>query len=180
MVIEKQIKLNLGSRDRTIAGFKNMDIDPHDGVDYVGDVSDMSRFRDGSIGEIFASNILEHFSHTKTVDVLREWHRVLSHGGSLYLSVPNFRRAVQMYLKFGLCDWVENFLMGDQGYKTAFHYAIFDEAKITDLLLKSGFEGYKFVKLFDFAAKEDCSNLASTHDKQPVCINVIAKKGGNK
>lgn len=176
MIATSELKLNLGSRDRTIHGFKNMDIDPHPGVDYVGDVSDLGQFADGSVSEIFASNILEHFRHTKTANVLKEWHRVLVPGGKLYLSVPNFRRAVQIYLRTGFKDWIQNLLMGDQGYETAIHYALFDENQITELLISTGFHSVELVEAFHFAPEKDCSNLRSNMDMLPVCINLVAVK----
>ncbi len=49
MIATEDIRLNLGSRDRKIPGFKNMDIDAHEGVDIVGDVSDLSMFEDESV-----------------------------------------------------------------------------------------------------------------------------------
>lgn len=172
-----ELKLNLGSRDRRVDGFKNMDIDAHPGVDYVGDVSDLSQFADGSVAEILASNILEHFPHTRTAGVLKEWHRVLAPGGKLYVSVPDFARAVELYETGGLENWVENFLMGDQVYETAFHYAIFDESRLYYRLMDAGFKEMFVVTHFGFTAPEDCSNLVSTLDEKPVCLNAIAVKG---
>ncbi len=175
-IVKEILRLNLGSRDRIIPGFKNMDLEQHPGVEYVGDVGDLSRFGDESVGEIFASNILEHFKHTQTAAVLKEWHRVLERGGKLYLSVPNFRRAVQIYLRTGFKDWIENLLMGDQGYDTAVHYALFDETRITELLTSAGFRVIELVDSFKFAPEKDCSNLRSNIDMLPVCINLEAVK----
>lgn len=170
------IKLNLGSRDRHMPGFKNIDIDPHPGVDYVGDVSDLSRFESGSVSSIFASNILEHFPHTKTSDVLAEWKRVLKTGGVLYLSVPDFDRAVDIYRQCGLKDWVQAQLMGDQEYKTAFHYALFDEKRLRDTVLSVGFRECSFVERFDFSNPNDCSNNVSNIDGKPVSLNAVVIK----
>jgi predicted SAM-dependent methyltransferase len=170
------LKLNLGSRDRVIPGFKNMDLEANPGVEFVGDVSELSRFTDESVAEIFASNILEHFSHAKTVTVLKEWRRVLKAGGKLHISVPDFQRAIALYKRCGLADWIENFVTGDQGYPTAFHYAIFDEERLTQKLREVGFMEIKRVRTFDFAPENDCSNLASTLDLKPVCINMTAVK----
>jgi|SRR6185369_2802567 len=158
-------------------GFKNMDIDAHDGVDFVGDVSDLSRFKDCSIAEIFASNILEHFPHRDTLKVLREWHRVLEPGGKLYVSVPDFARAVELYKKFGLKDWIQNFLCGDQEYKTAFHYAIFDTDKLLDVLKHAGFSKVERIGgTFPIANPKDCSNMTSNADGRLVCLNVVVIK----
>lgn len=159
-----------------MAGYLNMDVDAHPGVDYVGDVSDLSRFTDGSIDKVFASNILEHFPHVRTLEVLKEWRRVLRVGGTLYLSVPDFARTVTIYRAEGLKDWIQNFICGDQTYKTAFHYAIFDENRLRNLTLMAGFHECSFVESFDFADPKDCSNMISTFDAKPVCLNAVVRK----
>lgn len=170
------LKLNLGSRDRAMPGFKNMDCEAHPGVDFVGDVADLSRFESESVAEIFASNIIEHFPHGQTVKVLKEWRRVLEKGGILYLSVPDFARAVEIYRMRGLEDWVENFTHGDQGYATAFHYAIFDYDRLNRKCVEAGFSYASRVNSFDFAAPNDCSNLVSNADGKRVSLNVAVVK----
>lgn len=168
--------LNLGSRNRAIPGFINMDIDAHPGVDVVGDVANLSRFEDGSVAEIMGSHVLEHFPHPKTLSVLKEWHRVLAPGGVLYVAVPDFRRTVELYIKTGLNSWVQNFLMGDQGYATAFHYAIFDEMRLKDLLKEAGFSEVSRVANFPIGDEKDCSRNISSLDGQPVSLNMVAVK----
>lgn len=173
-LIESPVKLNLGSRDRDIPGFKNMDIDKHANVDYVGDVSDLSRFEDKSVSEIYASHILEHFPHTQTLKVLKEWRRVLNDGGILYIGVPDFRRTIELYTAInGINDWIINYLYGDQEYTTAFHYTAFDERRLSDFLLKAGFSEASRVEFFRFNNK-DCSNNRSSFDGKPVSLNMVA------
>ena len=175
MIGIQEIKLNLGSWERKIPGFQNMDIDPHPGVDFVGDVSDLSKFENNSISQIYASHILEHFPSNKTLSVLKEWHRVLTPGGILYVGVPDFERVVELYKKIGLCDWVQNFLWGDQGYKTAFHYAGFDEKRLRELLKRAGFSEMSRVENFPFGIK-DCSMNRSNLDGKSVSLNLLAIK----
>lgn len=168
--------LNLGSRNRPIPGFTGIDCDIHPGVDLVGDVGDLSRFEDNSVGEIYGSHVLEHFPHTQTLRVLTEWHRVLEPGGKLYVAVPDFERAVELYGVMGLNDWIVNLLSGDQIYKTAFHYNLFDEARLSGLLAQAGFVDSFRVYEFPIGDPEDCSNLKSTYDGASVSLNMIAEK----
>lgn len=176
MIETKIAGLNLGSRDRAIPGFFNMDIDPHPGVDIVGDISDLSRFADGSVPAIYASHCLEHFPHVKTLAVLTEWRRVLESGGILYVAVPDFRRTVELYLKsdVGLTDWMNNYLWGDQGYSTAYHYAGFDFPRLRKMLLAAGFSEASQVEEFPIGDKLDCSRKISTLDGKPISLNVVA------
>lgn len=178
-MIAEALKLNLGSRDRSMPGFQNVDTDPHPGVDHVMDVGDLYRFQDGSVAEIYSSNVLEHFPHVRTLEVLKDWARVLSPGGILYLSVPDFKRTIDLYHACGgvLNDWIVNFLYGDQGYKTAFHYTAFDFPRLTGILKQAGFSEVSQVDFLPIGDKNDCSNMRSNFDGKPVCLNIIAVKG---
>lgn len=176
MIETKIAGLNLGSRNRAIPEFFNVDCDPHPGVDIVGDVSDLSRFADGSIPAIYASHVIEHFEYHKTAAVLKEWHRVLEPGGKLYIAVPDFERAVQLYGMVGLDEWIVRFLCGDQEYKTAYHYNLFDEARLTALLKTAGFAESFRVELFPIGDPADCSTNVSNIDGEPVSLNMIAVK----
>jgi predicted SAM-dependent methyltransferase len=168
------IKLNLGCRTRSKVGWLNLDCDPHPGVDFVGDAGDLSRFADGSIEAIYASHILEHFPHPETPRVLKEWARVLEPGGKLYVAVPDFERCVELYTQVGLNEWIVRFLMGDQEYKTAYHYNLFDEGRLSRKLADAGFSDSFRVEEFEDAEEGECSNLVSTHDMERVSLNMVA------
>ena len=169
-------KLNLGCRNRTIEGFKGMDIDRHEGVDIVGDISDLSAFEDGSVAEIYSSHVLEHFPHVRTLDVLKEWARVLEPGGKLYVAVPDFARCVELYQLLGITQWLQDYVSGGQEYATAYHYAIMDEEKLTGLLKEAGFSDSFRVEQFPVGDPGDCSNLCSNIDNEPISLNMIATK----
>ena len=173
-MIGTDLRLNLGSRDRKIPGFANMDIDAHEGVEFVGDVSDLSRFESGAVSEIYASQILEHFPHTETLKVLTEWGRVLRPQGILWVGVPDFKRAVELYQKVGMQDWIVNQLWGDQTYKTAFHYCGFDADRLADLLFQAGFSEVYEVSGFPYGA--DCSSNLDNIEGKPVALRMQAVK----
>ena len=154
------MKLNLGCRNRPIPGFTGMDCDAHDGVDIVGDISDLSQFESDAVEEIYASHVLEHFPHTQTLAVLAEWCRVLKKGGKLYLAVPDFDATMDIARSSGLSEWVRNYLWGDQKYKTAFHYAGFDEIGLSTMLKDVGFTEIERAERLAMTATPDCSDLA--------------------
>ena len=78
------VRLNLGSGRTPIPGWTNVDIKAG------GSAYPLTQYADGSVDEIRASHILEHFSHHEVALVLREWVRVLKRGGKLYIAVPDF------------------------------------------------------------------------------------------
>ena len=60
----------------------------------------MKAFADGTFAEIYASHVLEHFDCKEGVMVaMKEWHRVLSPGGLLRLSVPDLDVLAQLLLQ---------------------------------------------------------------------------------
>lgn len=170
------LRLNLGCRKTRVPGFLNFDIRPEQDVDVVGDASDLKRYADGSVEEILASNILEHWPHVQTIEVLREWSRVLRPGGKLYLSVPDFESIVRLWNTTGrLDDWMIYHLYGEQGYDQQYHYIIFTWPNMRELLANAGFSSAQRVKSLPFGLA-DASSLLDNVTKQPVALNCIATK----
>jgi len=170
------MKLNLGCNTRIRDGYVNYDKDKYLGVDEVGDVSDLGRYQDNSVEEIYASHILEHFKHIHTSDILKEWRRVLKPGGVLKISVPDFRRAVEIYLQTGMKDWIVYFLWGDQLYDGADHRQGFDEGRLRSYLEKAGFTDISVVETLPGSQPNECSNNISNIDRRLVSLNIVAVK----
>lgn len=169
------LRLNLGGRGTTIEGFKTVDLSKEHEVDFRADVSDLSMFKDGTVDEIYASQILEHFPHVKTVAVLKEWNRVLRPGGKITIGVPDFARAIELYQQYGLTDYIANSLYGDQIYDLAFHYAPFTFARLASLMNMAGFQNIRRIQKMPYGII-DCSALISTKDGKSVSLNVEAVK----
>lgn len=168
------IRLNLGGRGTKIPGFLTVDLSDEHDVDIKADVSKLL-MADGSVTEIYASQILEHFPHVRTEAVLKEWHRVLKPGGKIVIGVPDFQRAIDLYLTLGLTAWVVNFLYGDQIYDLAYHYAPFTFASLAAQMNKAGFRDIKRITAMPHGLS-DCSSLVSTIDRKSVSLNVEAWK----
>lgn len=83
----KEIKLNLGSGDRPMEGYFNIDIsNPKN--DLAWDVRTIP-LDDNSVDEIVAIHLIEHFKVQEVEGILREWRRVLKPGGRLVLEFPD-------------------------------------------------------------------------------------------
>ncbi|MCE9556680.1 MAG: methyltransferase domain-containing protein [Planctomycetes bacterium] len=81
------------------AGWKILNVQPGEHVDYIGTCSDLSRFADGSVAEIYASHVYEHLGYQEELPTaLREAHRVLKPEGLLLISVPNLEVLCQLFL----------------------------------------------------------------------------------
>ena len=83
------MKLNLGSNDKHIDGFLNVDLLPGPGVDMICPAQDLSCIEDCSVDEILAEHLFEHFTFYQANRALSEWFRVLKDGGQLIIEVPD-------------------------------------------------------------------------------------------
>jgi len=150
------MKLNLGGGNQKIPGFVN--IDRLNGQE----AYPLPAYADGSVDEIRASHILEHFGHREVPEVLKEWVRVLKPGGVLKVAVPDFDYLVQhRHDELPL----ESYLMGGQSDSNDYHKSIFSERKLRDLM--------RYVGLTDVtrwqSEIEDCASL-------PVSLNLQGVK----
>ena len=121
-------------------------------------------YADASVDEIRASHILEHFSHRATIQVLRDWVRVLRPGGKLRVAVPDFKVCAEAYLSGKPVD-IQGYVMGAQTNVGDFHGAIFDEEELRAALKQAGLTNIR--KWSDDS--NDCSSL-------PVSLNLEGAK----
>lgn len=83
------VKLNLGSSDRILKGFLNVDILPAKGVDIVYDLNEGIPLKDNSVTEIYAGHILEHLKDT--IKTMEEIYRVCKNRAIVRIKVPYFK-----------------------------------------------------------------------------------------
>ena len=83
---------------------------------------------------IYSSNVLEHFSHRLSKEILNEWLRILKMGGEMRLIVPNIEYAARKIIEGEVDDYSLWILYGQQGYAKDFHAAGFTEILLRRLL----------------------------------------------
>lgn len=174
------VRLNLGGAgegfcDGRVEGFLTVDLREGPGTDIVGNARDLNMFRDGTVDCIYASQILEHFPIAETVNVLREWYRVLKPGAHLYISVPDFDAAVKLYLLRGLTQWLTYHLWGDQKHPLNFHYLCFTFPTLAKAVTDAGFSDVKRIEQFPFEVRDGSRNV-DTVTGQFISLNVEAIK----
>lgn len=150
-------KLNLGAGSTVLAGFE-----PRDGAK--GDRLFPLPDADGSIDEIRASHVLEHFPHAQVPLVLKDWVRALKPGGVLKVAVPDFEVIAQAYLQ-GKALPVEGYVMGGQTDARDFHQALFDEDELQGQMRDAGLVGIRRWE----SEIADCARL-------PISLNLVGVK----
>lgn len=124
------IRLDLGAGDVSPAGFTPM------GHAHGSAVFPLP-YADGTVDEIRASHVLEHFPHGQIAAVLADWVRALKPGGRLRVAVPDFAQIAERYIA-GDRQPVIGLVMGGQQDEHDFHRALFDERELKGALAKAG------------------------------------------
>lgn len=98
-------------------------------------------YADGTLEEIFASNVLEHVSFLETNATLVEWRRVLVPQGRLTVVVPDVLGIINDYLN-NVNSWDEcsERLYGSQTYVLDLHRAGFTAEHMPTVFERAGFE----------------------------------------
>jgi predicted SAM-dependent methyltransferase len=170
------MRLHIGGRERR-EGWKIFNIQPGENVDYVGNCTDLGRFADGSVLEIYASHVLEHLGYQRDLPrALAEFHRVLKPGGAAMISVPDFdficRRFVDPAVTMDERVMLMRFAFGGQLDEHDFHYVGLTWEFLNDFLARAGFARVERVEGFglfdDSSARRFGSELRS--------LNVVAYK----
>lgn len=132
------LKLNLGCGGDVKNGYLN--VDKYDSrADANWDISKKLPLHDNSVTQVVSFSVLEHFSQTKALEILKEWSRVIKKGGNLVLIVPDMVSACERYLRDPEDEWSLARIYGHQGAKGQFHKAGFTPKKLFSLFGRAGF-----------------------------------------
>lgn len=150
------MKLNLGAGSTVIDDFEALD-----GAN--GDCIFPLPHADGSVDEIRASHVLEHFGHREVPAVLLDWVRALKPGGVLRIAVPDFGAIAEQY-QAGADVPIQGYLMGGQKDERDFHRTLFDREMLADAMRAAGLVAIRDwqSEIKDGAALPISLNLAGT------------------
>ena len=170
------MRLHIGGREPR-PGWTLMNIQPGEGVDVVGDISDLSQFADESCDCVYASHVLEHIHQAAVAPTLRGIRRVLKPGARLYVSVPDLDTLCMLLLQPDLdlhVRWhIVRMMFGGQVDANDFHFVGFNQAILYDFLSGAGFASAQRVR--SFGLFDDTSDYRPYGDL-PISLNVIATR----
>lgn len=172
-------RLHIGGREAK-AGWQILNVQPGEGVDYVGDIQDLSQFAAESCDEIYASHVLEHVSIARILPTLRGFHRILKPGGRVMISVPDLEVLCKLFIHPQMQKparfHVMTMMFGGQVDSADFHYVGLTFEFLSDYLAGAGFSRFERVEAFGIF--NDTSNFAPYG--VPISLNVIAFKDSPK
>lgn len=142
------LNLHLGCGKRDIPGFYNIDRDKFDHIDTVSGIDNLPFVKDGTVDLIYSCHSLEYFDLFEVKEVLKEWHRVLKAGGTLRVSVPDFKKVIEVFGYEGDLTSAYSFIYGryskDPNDPKIYHRLIYNEYMLRNVLEESGFKDFRF------------------------------------
>jgi predicted SAM-dependent methyltransferase len=184
------IKLHLGCGNRYLPGYIHIDInDSVPFLDYCTTIDDLSMFEDNSVDEIYNCGVIGYYDREQVEDLLTEWNRVLKKDGVLRISVVDFEKQVQLYLKSGLdSTGVLGPIYGKWGYYDksgqkcyVYKKTSYDYDSLKSILEKQGFADYSRYSWKDFLPEnyDDYSAAYVPHKDESgthIMLNIECKK----
>jgi predicted SAM-dependent methyltransferase len=169
------MKLHIGGKE-VKDGWKILNISQKPGVDFIGDISDLSMFENDSASDVYASHVFEHVKRVNVLDTLKGIRRILKPGGKFYVSVPDLDILCHTFInpmaspdiKFH----VMRMMFGGQVDDYDFHFFGWNQVFLFDFLSQAGFS--------DAGRVESFGLFNDTSDYKPygfpISLNVIATK----
>jgi hypothetical protein len=142
------MKLHIGGKIKK-DDWKILNIQNKEGVDFIGDISDLSQFEEESINEIYASHVFEHVPQKKI---------------SYATKIGKTEGEIKMH--------VLRIIFGGQTDQYDFHYFGWNFGFLKSALIKAKFT--KIEKVINFNLFEDTSNYKPYGF--PISLNVVAFK----
>jgi predicted SAM-dependent methyltransferase len=170
-------KLHIGGQVKK-PGWEVLDANPGPCVDHVGDAANLSGFEDNSFEQIYASHVVEHFDYQgQLLATLKEWYRVMSPAGTLFVSVPDLDTLARLFTDRSRLSAQDRFLVmrmifGGHIDRYDYHLVGLNEEFLTGYLHAGGFTGMR--RVTGFGLFEDTSSL-ELHGT-PISLNMIAIK----
>jgi predicted SAM-dependent methyltransferase len=176
-------RLHLGCGHVHLEGWTNVDALRTGATDVVCDITTLPGIASGSVDQIYACHVLEHFAHDDVNPILSRWYEVLGVGGELRISVPDLDAITRIYQQNlphfqvpGHAPWIA-LIYGGQKDQFDFHKTGFNYCWLRHLLGAAGFIQIKrYPNAPHFVPGTVDNSLALEPFGEYISLNVIATK----
>ncbi|HXC58113.1 MAG TPA: methyltransferase domain-containing protein [Steroidobacteraceae bacterium] len=169
------MKLHIGGK-QVKEGWKILNIQKGEGVDFVGDIGSLEQFAAGSIEEIYASHVLEHVPQQLVARTIAGIHRVLAKGGKFKVSVPDLDILCHAFIRPNTPTQIKfhymRMMFGGQVDVNDYHYFGWTFEFLGQSLHDAGFVDIQRVE--SFGLFDDTSDFAPYGF--PISLNMVAIK----
>ena len=169
------MKLHIGG-ESIKDGWKILNIQPKEGIDFIGSITDLSQFTPDSFNEVYASHVFEHIMLRDALKTLRGIYRILKPTGKLYLSVPDLDILCRMFIEPSVPNEVKihvtQMIFGGHLDNFDTHYMGWSSDLPTDFLKTAGF--CQIQRVEEFGIFTDTSTYKPYGI--PISLNIIAAK----
>ncbi len=172
-------KLHIGGKIR-LPDWEILDANPGPWVDHVANAKDLRCFSDDTFEQIYASHVVEHFDYKdELLATLIEWRRVLTPGGTLFVSVPDLDVLARLFLDRHTLSVQDRFLVmrmmfGGHIDQYDYHLIGLNDEFLEEYLSSAGFTGMHRVGEFGLFSDASMLRLKDV----PISLNVVARKPG--
>ena len=138
------LRLNLGCGPYKMKNFVNIDIDKDRKPDIIADVTNLP-YKPGTVDEIYAGHLLEHFDWRDGERALGHWVSLLRPGGKIGITVPDYDYLCRSYLTNPTPERLREFndkYIYSYIQKSPHKYA-YNEALLEDVMMKVGLVSLK-------------------------------------
>ncbi len=126
------------------------------------DATKLDEVKDNSVDSIYASHLLEHFSHTQISEILKCWYTKLAPGGKLILNVPDLAWISEQILKYDNDQFIDGYfhewtgehgllsvIYGSHFHDGEYHKGGFVRKSLAELLVGAGFKNIFITKKYE-------------------------------
>jgi predicted SAM-dependent methyltransferase len=170
-------RLHIGGKSR-VPGWEVLNVIEGDFVDHLGNANDLSQFREGAFAQIYASHVVEHLDYGGELQsALDEWHRVLSPGGRLYVSVPDMDILSRLFVDRERLDINDRYavmrmMFGGHVDQSDYHQVGLNTEFLAHFLTTAGFVDLRRVE--SFGLFDDSSSFRFKGEL--ISLNLVAVK----
>lgn len=117
---------------------------PH--IEWVTDFADIPT-DDETVDEIWIGDVIEHIPAWRSVEVMKEWHRVLKPSGKLNGTTPNLDYNARQYVNGEITlEWFLQNLYGDRAAPPHQHYILYTRETLEAFLKQHNFANFSTFK----------------------------------